>query len=300
VLNTACYDDGAETHVFRNIRLDGRMSVRTPRRKLALLRFRYVTRQTDSGAEQVGWWDAETGQSCVRVYYPKAHAQGAKYPKVHLAGEAAVHEITLAAAGPEREGGEEEIDEGERGLLGFFAAHGSEAAGKLVPAKMGMYSFRTNSCRWLEALVHQDATWRAKDESKVDEQTAAPTLEIKNPDRDDKVKFALADAIDGELLYAESLGLFSGAHVLFKVGDVVEDRWELMSDAGADTVRLRPMALADLHPNVNVTPRELLAQGFAPKAREIEKVPVEMVVLSFTKLKMLSILQGLADAARHG
>jgi hypothetical protein len=287
-LEIECYDDGFATHRFGAIRFEGRVAVRTPQMKFALLKFRYPV-AVENGLVHVGWYDREAGARIASLY-PNAHAGPAgMYPFVHLEPGAAVHQINVAGPSRERTDADREtVAEDPRRLLEFIEEDHPDPAGNAVKVvKLGLHSYRTNSCRWLDLLVYQDAYWRGD----VADEVQPIRLSLINPDgtQIDSPGGAAPRTLDlhamanGRLLYAEAAGELASVAPLLTVDGRAEDGWELHDATTNPNTTLGTLALADLRRLAPLSARELAAAGVLPGAAAGAPRPVEMAVLQFAQ-----------------
>lgn len=280
-LRIDCYGDGHATHLFKGIRYDGRIASRTPRKKFALLKFRYPT-AAGAGAAP-GWIDMSPDAESPRrisTYYPTAHAQGTVYPGVHLEHGAAVHHIGLSGLdGLNHDEPAEAIDlTGVRPLTAFTLADHPNGTG----AKLGLHSFRTNACPWLDAIVHQDVFWRMNPAG-----NGNPLgLTVNSPGSAVGAVLTLQSMAGGRLFYTEAGGDLARMSDVLQATDApppdhwilpAHDEWTLGRPAGR---LLAPLTLGQLGKRPPLSAWEVSGEGYErPDAKY--RAPVEMVIIEF-------------------
>jgi hypothetical protein len=270
-----CYGHNHKTHLFQGIRSDGRVASRTPRTKYALLRFRYPAPK--SAGDPPGWINLGPGAISPRritTYYPAKHADDKLYPSVHLADHAAVHHIGLSGLDGESHPEPQEllnrID--ARPLNAFTLADRADGSG----AKLGLHSFRTNTCPWLDAILHQDAYWRVNPAG-----DAQPlTLKITSPGQIRGSVLTLRGMKPGRLFYTEAAGALARVvGVLPDQGRPAHDQWAL---GRPDAQRvLEPLCVGSLG-GPPLSAWDIAGHGYE-RPSEASRAPVEMVVIEFDK-----------------
>jgi|GEM_PF-6811362 hypothetical protein len=302
-LQIEAFDDGRATHRFLDIEFGGRVAIRTPQAKLALLRFRYAVKPGPNDTVQVGWANITNGVSSIKVLYPAKHAEGTLYPSVHLEKGAAVHQFNLfgpTLKGEEKKGEtpsglsfpeeEQKIAYEPRQLLRYVVEDHPEDNGGIWPAKLGLDSFRTNSCRWLAMIAQQDAHWRAKAAGTVSKVIEPIDLAIMNPDgtsalnlqkKKKVLKLRLESMAGGQLVYSEASGAMAKLTGLLTVDNKQEDRWELYDGSNIQSATLGPISLAQLSDVVPLTGHAVGLAGLKLAASGPKTTPVERIILKF-------------------
>jgi hypothetical protein len=205
---TICWaGDHQPTHEFPNIHLANQTARRTPHGREVLLRFEYGFED-----EKPDWLDDK--KSRVLLHYPELHASKPEnYRKPHLADEknGALHFVGVKGAELPRpkDEGEKGRGTGDRKLLGFDyqTASGLAEPAKTAkqevprPTRLCVITYRDNTCRLLNLLLHQDALVRTNSSLKDDKDRAYLTLGM--PNEKEPVPVRLHANNDGRLVYVE-------------------------------------------------------------------------------------------------
>lgn len=288
-LQIDCYEDNHKTHLFEKIRYDGRVVCRTPKTKYALLRFRYPA--PGSPSEQPGWIDlTPTAGSVQRVtaHYPDKHAKDKLYPEVHLEHGSVVHYAGLSnldIESKQRSGDSVNLDAGAEPVLEPLPKKtDARALNALIMAdhpdgsgvKLGLHSFRSIKCPWLDAIFCHDAYWRTK----PDGQAKPLTLTITSPENTNGSVITLEGMNPGRLFYTESEGALSRAIGILPNSDrFAHDEWELgQSD---DRRLLQQLSVASLG-GPPLSAWDIAGHGYR-RSGETNRAPVEMVIIEFDK-----------------